>query len=154
MILLALVIGIIAGLRTVMAPVAITWAAATGRLDLAGSPLAFFGGTYAPWFVTLLAIGELVSDKLAGTPSRKTPPQFLARLASGGACGAAVGAGAGALWLGLGLGLLGAVIGTFGGAAARAALAARFGRDRPAALIEDAVTIGGALLVFVGLGTA
>jgi uncharacterized membrane protein len=153
MILLALVIGIIAGLRTVMAPVAIAWAAATGGLDLAGSPLAFFGRGYLPWIVTLLVIGELVGDKLPGTPSRKTPPQFLARLASGGACGAAVGVDAGSIWLGLGLGLLGAIIGTLGGAAARTALAARFGRDRPAALIEDAVAIGGAVLVFVALST-
>ena len=38
-------------------------------------------------------------------------------------------------------GVIGAVLGTLGGAAARAALAARFGRDRPAALLEDAVAV-------------
>jgi uncharacterized membrane protein len=38
------------------------------------------------------------------------------------------------------------VIGTLGGHALRARLAAAFGRDRPAAFIEDAVAIGGALL--------
>jgi uncharacterized membrane protein len=46
-------------------------------------------------------------------------------------------------------GLIGAVVGTLGGRAARARLAASFGRDRPAALIEDAVAIGGAFLIML-----
>ncbi|KPF66925.1 hypothetical protein IP88_12495 [alpha proteobacterium AAP81b] len=153
MILLALLIGIIAGLRTMMAPTAIAWAAATGGLDLAGSWLAFLGARYTPWIFTALALGELVTDKLPVTPSRKTPPQFIARLISGGLGGAAIGIGVGSLWFGLALGVVGAVIGTFGGAAARGWLAARLGSDRPAALIEDAVAIGGAMLVFAALGS-
>ena len=44
-------------------------------------------------------------------------------------------------------GVVGAVIGTLGGAAVRAKLAQAFGRDLPAALIEDAVAIGGALAI-------
>ena len=40
---------------------------------------------------------------------------------------------------GAGLGVVGAVVGTLGGAAARAAGARAFGRDLPAALIEDAI---------------
>ena len=39
------------------------------------------------------------------------------------------------------------MIGTFGGHAFRARLAAAFRNDRLAALIEDAVTIAGAVLV-------
>jgi uncharacterized membrane protein len=39
-------------------------------------------------------------------------------------------------------GVIGAVIGTLGGRAARARLAASFGPDQPAALIEDGVAIG------------
>jgi uncharacterized membrane protein len=55
-------------------------------------------------------------------------------------------------WLGgLVAGVIGAVIGTFGGAALRARLAAGFGRDRPAALIEDAVAILGAALIVAAL---
>jgi uncharacterized membrane protein len=45
------------------------------------------------------------------------------------------------------LGVAGAVAGTLGGRAARAKLAAAFGSDRPAALLEDAVAIAGAALV-------
>jgi uncharacterized membrane protein len=46
-------------------------------------------------------------------------------------------------------GAVGALIGTLGGHALRARLAAAFGSDRPAAFIEDAVAVGGALLVGV-----
>ena len=55
----------------------------------------------------------------------------------GGLCGAAVGMGGG-LWVAaMVAGALGAVLGTYGGAAARAAMAQRFGRDLPAALLGD-----------------
>ena len=43
------------------------------------------------------------------------------------------------------------MIGTLGGSAVRGQLAAAFGSDRPAALIEDAVAIGGALLIVMAL---
>jgi uncharacterized membrane protein len=151
MILLALVIGIVAGLRAMTAPAAIAWAAACGRLHLEGGWLAFMGFRFTPWIFSLLAVAELVTDQLPSTPSRKVPQQFGARLVSGGLCGAAVGYSLGALWVGLGLGIVGAVIGTLGGAAARGRLAAAFGSDRPAAFIEDAVAIGGALLVYAAL---
>ena len=43
----------------------------------------------------------------------------------------------------------GAVIGTVGGHAFRARLAKAFGRDRPAAFIEDAVAYVGALIIVI-----
>jgi uncharacterized membrane protein len=42
---------------------------------------------------------------------------------------------------------VGAVIGTFGGAAVRAWLVQVFGKDLPAALLEDVIAIGGAILI-------
>ncbi|MCJ8158420.1 DUF4126 family protein [Sphingomonas sp. LaA6.9] len=144
---LALLIGVIAGLRAMMAPAAISLATAYGELDLSGTALAFMGWRFTPWIFTLLAFVELVTDQLPSTPSRKVPIQFGARILLGGLSGAAIGASAGALVAGLILGIIGAVIGTYGGAAMRARLAATFGRDRPAALIEDAIAIGGALLI-------
>jgi uncharacterized membrane protein len=39
------------------------------------------------------------------------------------------------------------LIGTLGGAEVRARLAAKFGQDRPAALIEDAVALIGAFVI-------
>ncbi|HVF94878.1 MAG TPA: DUF4126 domain-containing protein [Sphingomonas sp.] len=151
MIVLAFVIGIVAGLRAMMAPAAIAWAATHGSLSLQGTWLAFLGWRFSPWILTILALGELVTDQLPSTPSRKVPVQFGARLLTGGVSGAAVGYGVGSPLAGLVLGLVGAVIGTLGGAAVRARLAASFGSDRPAALIEDAIAILGAVFVAAAL---
>ncbi|MEA5519637.1 hypothetical protein, partial [Limnoraphis robusta] len=65
--------------------------------------------------------------------------------------GAAIGVAAGSLPLGIALGVAGAIVGTLGGARARGAMARAFGRDTPAALIEDAVAIGLAVLIALGL---
>ncbi|MEB1529973.1 DUF4126 domain-containing protein [Xanthomonas sp. WHRI 7945] len=141
LLVVALLIGIVAGLRAMTAPAVVSWAASLGVLPLVGTPLAFLGWRFTPWIVSLLAIGELVTDQLPGTPSRKVPVQFGTRIAMGGLCGAAVGM-AGGLWVAaMVAGALGAVLGTLGGAAARAAMARRFGRDLPAALLEDAAAI-------------
>jgi uncharacterized membrane protein len=147
--LLALAIGVIAGLRTMTAPAAVAWAAylQCGGFTLAATPFAFMGTVWAVGAFTLLALLELVADQLPSTPSRKVPMQFGARLVMGGLAGAAIGAAHQMLVAGLVAGIVGAVIGTYGGAAARAALAKSFGRDLPAALIEDLVAIGGALLI-------
>lgn len=149
--LLALLIGVVAGLRAMTAPAAVSWAAWLGWFPLAGSWLAFMASPWAVGVLTLLALGELVTDQLPSTPSRKVPAQFGARLLSGALAGAAIGAGAGLLVAGLVAGIVGAVIGTYAGAALRARLAAAFGRDRPAALIEDVVAIGGALLIVAAI---
>lgn len=148
MYLLALLVGIIAGLRAFVAPAVVSWAAASGWLNLDGSWLAFLGYRYTPYVFTLLALGEFVTDQLPSTPSRTVPMQLAPRLLSGALCGAAIGISSGQLVGGLVFGIVGAGIGTFGGAAARGRLAAAFGKDRPAAFIEDAVAIlAGALVI-------
>lgn len=142
LLVVALLIGIVAGLRAMTAPAVVSWAASLGVLPLVGTPLAWLGWRFTPWIVSLLAVGELVTDQLPNTPSRKVPLQFGTRVVMGGLCGAAVGL-AGGLWVAaMVAGALGAVLGTLGGAAARAAMARRFGRDLPAALLEDAAAIG------------
>jgi uncharacterized membrane protein len=145
--LLALVIGIIAGLRVMTALAAISWAAHLGYFNLGGSWFAFMGYPFTPWILSALALGEFVTDQLPSTPSRKVPIQFGARLGSGALSGAMVGIDGGTLLGGLVAGIVGAVIGTMGGAAVRSRLATAFGRDLPAALIEDAIAIIGAILV-------
>ncbi len=147
MLVLALVIGIVAGLRAMMAPAAVAWAASTGIVPLHGTWLAFLGWRFTPWIFTLLAAAELVTDQLPSTPSRLVVPQFGARLLTGGVSGAAVGYATGAPLFGLVLGIIGAVIGTLGGARLRARLALAFGKDRPAAVIEDVLAIGLSILV-------
>jgi len=62
--ILALLIGVIAGLRAMTAPAAISWAARLGFLHLDTTPLAFLGYAATPYIVTLLAVVELVTDQL------------------------------------------------------------------------------------------
>lgn len=140
--ILALLIGVVAGMRTMTAPMAISWAAYAGWLPLGGSWLGWMGWWGTPWIFTALALAELVADKLPTTPSRKSPPGFIGRLLSGALCGAVIGLAASSLPLCLLAGVVGAVIGTFGGYAARMALFRAFGTDLPAALVEDLAAIG------------
>lgn len=147
----ALLIGVVAGLRAMTAPAAISWAAHLGWLPLQDTPLAFLGFAATPYIFTVLAIVELITDQLPKTPSRTVLMQFGARIVLGGLSGAAIGAAHGALVGGLIAGVVGAVIGTLGGARVRAALARTFGRDLPAALIEDAVAIVGAVVIVMAL---
>src|SRR5918997_775597 len=94
---LAFLIGVIAGLRAMTAPAAVSWAAFFGLLDLEGTWLAFLGYRFTPWILTVLAIGELITDQLPTTPSRKLLLPFAARIFSGALCGAAVATAGGAL---------------------------------------------------------
>lgn len=145
--LLAFLIGIVAGMRAMTAPAAISWAARLGKLSLSGTWLAFLGYAWTPWILALLAAAEMVTDQLPSTPSRKVPVQFGTRILMGAVCGAALTAGAGSMLLGAIVGIAGAVAGTLGGHALRARMAAGFGRDRPAALLEDVIAIGAACAV-------
>ena len=138
--LLAL-IGCVAGLRTLTA--------GGGELGSALGPppsgrtwLAFLGYAWTPWILSLLAAGELIVDQLPSTPSRTMPLGFGARIVAGAVCGAAVGTAGGTMAGGMLAGVAGAVIGTLAGHLFRTRLAAAFRRDRPAAIIEDAIALG------------
>lgn len=145
--ILAALIGAVAGLRTLIAPAAVAWAAHGGWLDLSGSWLFFLGHPVSPWVFTAMAAVELAVDKRPTTPSRKRPFPFASRVAWGSIAGAAIGAGSGVWIVGLIAGGLGAVVGTLLGYAARQRMASAFGRDWPAALLEDATALTAALLI-------
>ena len=136
---LAVLIGVAAGLRAVTPIAALSWGAWLGWIDLSATPFGFMGNIIAVIILSLLAIAELVSDQLPNTPSRKVPVQFGTRIVLGAAAGALLMVDS---WIiGAVLGAIGAVLGTLGGAAIRARLARSFGRDLPAALIEDVVAV-------------
>lgn len=144
----AFLIGVIAGLRAMTAPMAVSWAAKLGWIHLENTWLAFLGYSFMPYILTVLAIGELITDQLPSTPSRKVPIQFGTRIVMGAICGAAIGSVADSLPIGLVLGILGAIAGTLGGAEARARLVKAIGgTDLPIALLEDVVAVGGAFLI-------
>ena len=145
---LAFLIGVIAGLRAMTAPAAVSWAARLGWLHLENTWLAFLGYAATPYILCVLAIGELINDKLPKTPSRKAPPGFIARIVTGAVCGAALAAADGGLIAGVLAGVLGAIAGTLGGYEFRARLVRAIGgKDLPIALLEDAIAVGGAILI-------
>lgn len=141
----AVLIGVVAGLRAMTAPAAVSWAAHLGWIDAGDGWMSFMANSAAPWVFTILAAIELVTDKLPQTPSRKVPIQFATRIITGALCGATLCAASDALVAGAVAGAIGAIAGTLGGAELRARLAAGIGRDWPAALIEDAIAILGAI---------
>jgi len=142
--LFALLIGVVAGLRAMTPLAAISLAAWLGWIDLSASPLSFVGHIITLVALALLAIAELVTDQLPNTPSRKVPMQFGTRIVVGALAGGLL---TGDWIIGGILGAIGAVIGTLAGAGLRSRLAKVFGRDLPAALLEDAVAVLGAILI-------
>src|ERR1700694_4265600 len=98
---MAFLIGVVVGLRSMTAPAAVSWAARLGWLHLENTWLAFLGFAATPYILSVLAIGELIADKLPKTPSRKSPPGFIGRVVTGALSGAALGAANQALLGGL-----------------------------------------------------
>lgn len=145
--ILALLIGVVTGLRALAPAAVVSWAAHLGWLHLQGTWLAFLGAAVTPYLLTILALAELITDKLPNTPSRKIPMQFGARLVMGALSGAALAAFGGGWIAGLVAGIVGAIAGTLAGAELRRRLSRAVGKDLPIALLEDGLAIGGALLI-------
>jgi len=147
--LLAFLIGVICGLRSLTAPAVVAWAAHRNWLNLNNTSLSFMGSTAAVIIFVLLAVVELIADQLPNTPSRTKPPGLIARLVLGGLSGGAVAAaGAQSLVIGACLGAAGGVAGAFGGYQVRTRLVRALGvPDFVIACLEDAVAIGGGLLI-------
>ena len=148
MVFFAFLIGFFAGLRSLTAPAATAWAAHLGWLRL-DRPLSLIGSVPSVAIFTLLALVELVADKLPKTPSRTSPPGLIARIITGGLTGACVAAGGGkGSLLGAVLGIVGGVVGCFGGFQARTRLVKALGTpDIYVALLEDLAAIAGSLWV-------
>ena len=87
----AFLIGVVAGLRSMTAPAAVSWAACFGWLNLEGSPLQFMGSWVAVAIFTVAALAEYVADKLPRTPSRISAGPLIGRILLGGLSGAALG---------------------------------------------------------------
>ena len=150
---LCFLIGVVAGLRAMTAPAAVSWAAharlAAARGNAARVPRPC---RVAPWIFTLLALGELVTDQLPTTPSRTVPVQFGDAHRHRRALRRGHRRAARACWSpALVAGVVGAVIGTLAARAARGRWpqrSAAIGRRR---FLEDAVAIGGAFLIVLAL---
>ncbi len=145
-----LLIGCVAGLRSMMAPAIVCVAAAYLHwVHLEGTPFAFLGSSAALTIFTLAAIGELIYDKLPIAQSRTEPLGLITRAITGGLCGAALAAGAhlnsavGAL-----LGAIGGIAGAFAGYNIRHGLVTHLRLpDFFVAIVEDLLAISGGLFL-------
>ena len=146
--LLALLIGVVAGLRAMTPPAAVAWGAMLEWIDVTDKWSEWMAHPITVTVLTIFLVVELVTDQLPSTPSRKVAPQFIARLVSGGFAGAVIGSAFFHTFSALGAGMVGAVLGTLAGAALRSRVAAaNNGNDRPGAFGEDALAVGGGVLV-------
>jgi uncharacterized membrane protein len=145
--LYALLIGCICGLRSMTAPAVIAWGAHLGWLHLDGSPLAFFSNKISLLVFSLFALGELTADKLPFIPARTQAGPLGVRIVFGAMCGAALCiSGAASPWFGAILGGVGGVAGAFAGYHYRRSLSGRV-PDLLLALLEDLVAVGGGFLL-------
>jgi uncharacterized membrane protein len=92
----------------------------------------------------VLALLELISDKLPKTPSRTAPPGLIARILLGGFAGACLATGRGeGVILGILIAVVGALVGAFAGYQLRTrSVKALRVPDFVIALVEDLVAIG------------
>ena len=84
-------LGAVAGMRSMTAPALTSdHFAKQPSLFLGASPLKGLGLTTTASVLKLMALGELIVDKLPGVPNRTIPGSLVVRSLSGGICGAAV----------------------------------------------------------------
>lgn len=138
------VLGAMTGLRS-MTPIALVcWFAFRGHMMV--------GGTWAQWaakpvsviIFAVLAVGELIGDKLPRTPNRTALFPLFARVCFGGLVGALAATGLhGSAIEGILLGTISAVAGTFVGFYFRRELVVDRGfPDLGVAMVEDVLAIG------------
>ena len=147
--LLAFLIGVVGGLRSLTAPAVVSWAACRGWIDLHHSRLHFLGSYVVVAAFTLFAIVEFVADQLPSAPSRTAPPGLIARIVLGALCGAAIAASGGqSMAIGALLGAAGGVAGAYAGYQVRTRLVKALRvPDFVIASLEDAVAIGSGLFI-------
>ncbi len=136
-------LGGLTGLRTMMPIAVLCWFSWIGHLDVYGSWAAWTGSGISVSVFTLLALGELIGDKLPKTPARTSAFPLIARIIFGGLVGAIAAKGlAGSPLEGAVLGGISAVAGAFLGFHVRQWLVKEKNcRDWYIASAEDALTI-------------
>ncbi len=149
--LLVLCLGALCGLRTFTPLAVLTIAVHRDSLTLAGTPFAFLATMTAHIIIVLLAISELVMDKLPNTPSRLRPAGLIGRALLGAITAVAFAfAHHHSIVLPLILGTFGAFLGSFIGHRFRTGLVRALKLpDLPVALLEDAICIAGSFLILM-----
>ena len=150
----ALVLGVVSGMRSMLAAAALSLSLSRHpELTPPISPVQWFTLPPLAVFLALLAVGELVGDKLPRTPNRTALGPFLARVVLGAITGAAfVQIGHVNAWFGAASGGVGAITSTFGMFHARRYVGRITGiKDPWSGAMEDLVAIALALSVVASL---
>ncbi len=145
----ATALGVMAGMRSMSAPALISQVARKGQLVVEGSKLGFLNSRGAITTTALLAVGELIADKLPATPARTAAGPLIARAVSGALCGAVLcSAKKKSTWLGAFYGTLGALGGTFAAYHLRRSVEQNLKLpDAVVAVAEDAIVAASAFLI-------
>jgi uncharacterized membrane protein len=136
-------LGLATGLRS-MTPIAVLcWFSYLGDLPVGGSSAAWTESRSAVVILTVLAIGELIVDKLPRTPNRIAAGPLLVRFILGAVVGSVIAMAVNGPRLeGVLLGVAGAAIGAFAGFMIRRGIVEALAcPDWPIALGEDALTV-------------
>jgi uncharacterized membrane protein len=133
-------LGLVTGMRTFTPMAVLCWFAYFGKLTVEDTWASWTAKLVTAIIFTVLALGELIGDKLPKTPARTAPALLIARLVLGGLIGAIAAAGLDGS--GVILSVLGVAVGTFGGFLIRREIVQRLGcKDWPVALLEDVSAI-------------
>jgi uncharacterized membrane protein len=145
--LICIVIGGASGLRSLTGIAVVTIVAQRdwphlGWLHLGGTGLSFLGTPVAMYLFVVLAVGELIADKMAFVPPRIQAASLGARFVLGALCGSALALAAGMPWVFPAV-VAGAaaVVGSYAGYWLRRTITSHGVKDLPIALLEDATAI-------------
>lgn len=141
--LTALGLATISGLRSSSGPAFLSHAASKGLVELGDTPFFFLGSPRVAAALKVVMVGELVGDKLPVTPSRTGLGPLVGRALSGALVGASLFASSGHRAAAGGiLGALAATIAAPVGERSRAWIVSRTGTpDLVCAVLEDAVVL-------------
>ena len=152
--LLVFLLGCVDGLRSLTPPALVCWAAYFGWLHFTGTRLAFINHRPTLIVFTVLAVAELITDKLPSTPARTAPVGLIARICFGAGCGVAIATSAGmSFTLSALLGAIGGFVGAFAGYHSRRFIVSKLhAPDVAVAAVEDVIAIAGGLLLLWCVG--
>lgn len=149
-ILQSAVLGLLAGLRTTAAPVALTHILSNRKSrTLDGTRLSFLHSTTLATAIKVLSVSEVVVDKLPSTPNRIEPAGVAGRALSGALAGATICKAAGDKTLsGALIGATAAIASTYVGYFLRRSIVKSSGIADPViGGIEDAIAIAGGIVL-------
>lgn len=144
---LALTMGVAAGIRPMLALAVVAWQISLRHIDLDEVGLGLFSRPGTPWLLTFAAIIELALDN-GSADARRQLPRFTMRLIAGALGGAVVVAPNGDIPAGLLCGLAGAVLGCVGGISTRHELRRLVKSPIVASVAEGAVVFAAVAAIF------